>query len=1236
MNKLRNPVRKAIALILTVAMIFSSGVLVFGTTAGPVLWNGTVAENFKGGTGTEADPYQISNGAELALLGAKLAGNEAASYYNKFYKLTEDIVLNTGNASTWGTTAPANSYTAIGTWGTATSSFGGHFDGNGKTIKGLYISTANDGQGLFGVIQGGAEIKNFALVNSYIQSTGGGATGAIVGQTDRANQSPITISNVYTDATVICNGAEVGGIIGNLSNSTGSYAAGKVTVDRATFVGSVNGTNYVAGIVGNARNVAVDIKNCLVYADVESTQSSGTRYAAGIMAKSSLEETLTGTQTVTNCILAGGSVTCATTGTKRNRAYVSQSSANYKASVSYCYDAVGITDVYNATNTGSEDIASELLYGYYNGANAINWATWANSNWASSVIDIVRPKGVAENFEFDLVFPFANGSGTENDPYEIANAADLAKLSLYSKIGTFADIYFELTADITLTGNNNHEAIGTWAKGFGGHFNGNGHTISGLHISTIGDGQGLFGVIQGGAVIENFALVNSYIASTSAGTSGAVVGQSNRRSERDITIQNIYTDAVVSCNGNEVGGIIGNISDSNGFYSAGTVTISNCVFNGKIESTGNYCGGIVGNARSVTVNLTNCANYGTITTGGQYVAGLLAGTSGCYTISGCVNTGRVIGSSDVFAIACCKDNKADAQGVRVFTDSYYLNGSAEGGVTKNTDNVTGINVLRSLTEWIGMNPTVPTGWTKRAGDLAVPSGVAAMVAAERLFTFDMDNGASIRFQNPTGLRFTAVVSKTYFNALANVTGCGIVIAPTSYVETAGEFSMAALDTIAVSGPKYIQIPAGNLLENNSDYMAFSGVLGNINEEQYRVNYSAVAYVEFGNGQILYSAYDPSFNSRSVAQAARLAHEDVTEVPTGDYTKAISIIPGVTTAMLYSPYTGVERAMLEEFYRKELRVLQQNLFRDHANTYGYGTTEERSYRFLKEVTKYDPDIILLQEVDIEGVWYQNALCYLTNYTLVGIDVNNFDPNNTDWKVAFHTAIMYRTERFTETDSGIFWLKDNPEQRGTASFTLTVNGVTGEYYENMYRQSCYVNLRDHNNNDAPFTCSSVHLAVNKHIHRRGTSTNEELSKAEYRAFRKAEAERLLNYLASKACGNPILFAGDFNDVASSKVHTYITNEGYKNSYQDTPFNVGGYDSTLSTTEYGMHIDWCFYSEINFNTLSYRVIADQYLNKSGDEVGVVSDHCGIISDILLITTPPSMLFTPPDNIVYADFAV
>ena len=133
----------------------------------------------------------------------------------------------------------------------------------------------------------------------------------------------------------------------------------------------------------------------------------------------------------------------------------------------------------------------------------------------------------------------------------------------------------------------------------------------------------------------------------------------------------------------------------------------------------------------------------------------------------------------------------------------------------------------------------------------------------------------------------------------------------------------------------------------------------------------------------------------------------------------------------------------------------------------------------------------------------------------------------------------------------------------------------------------------------------------------------------AVREKEAEIYLNYLTEKANGNPILFAGDLNDGSSSKARAYFVNHGYTDSYHDAPENMGGnkYVETLIGTS---HIDWCFYGENDFTALSYHVIKDQYLNKSGNEVGRVSDHRGVISDVVMFTAPLN------DNLGFDQFIV
>ena len=112
-----------------------------------VPWDGTTAKKFAGGDGSKDNPYQISNGAELAYL-AQQVNSEKIDSEDTFITLTNNIDLNN------------KAWTPIGN---SDSVFAGTFDGNGHTISGLYInitgsySSAKKGklyQGLFGCVEG--------------------------------------------------------------------------------------------------------------------------------------------------------------------------------------------------------------------------------------------------------------------------------------------------------------------------------------------------------------------------------------------------------------------------------------------------------------------------------------------------------------------------------------------------------------------------------------------------------------------------------------------------------------------------------------------------------------------------------------------------------------------------------------------------------------------------------------------------------------------------------------------------------------------------------------------------------------------------------------------------------------------------------------------------------------------------------------------------------------------------
>jgi uncharacterized protein (TIGR02145 family) len=207
------------------------------TAAAPV---GTVTASPKlNGSGTEQSPYQISTAGDLALLG-ELVKKGDANYNGKHYLLTADINLNAG----------------LSPIGTAAKPFSGVFNGNGKKISGLKVSSTAAGAGLFGCNAG--TVKNLGLENVDINSTNTNV-GGIAGE----NQGTITnsyvrggkVQSTRGDGTDVVN--QVGGIAGmNKGAITGCYTAELEVRGAGTRIGGIAGFQAESGTVSNCWSTA--------------------------------------------------------------------------------------------------------------------------------------------------------------------------------------------------------------------------------------------------------------------------------------------------------------------------------------------------------------------------------------------------------------------------------------------------------------------------------------------------------------------------------------------------------------------------------------------------------------------------------------------------------------------------------------------------------------------------------------------------------------------------------------------------------------------------------------------------------------------------------------------------------------------------------------------------------------------------------------------------------------------
>ena len=200
------------------------------------------------GDGSVDKPYEISTAAELAWFRDYV--NNESQYVSA--TLTEDIDLSEFcHAADAATNTEELSWDPIGNG----RMYCGTFDGNGKTIRNLYINSTIMFKGFFGYANGGS-IKNITFDNAKVKNTHYNGTGILIGAFEKC-----TIENIKTLANCSVEGTyNTGGIAGtgtgNISNCE----------NRAM----VNGTNNVGGIVGNSSDNT--ISSCANYGAVTGTE----------------------------------------------------------------------------------------------------------------------------------------------------------------------------------------------------------------------------------------------------------------------------------------------------------------------------------------------------------------------------------------------------------------------------------------------------------------------------------------------------------------------------------------------------------------------------------------------------------------------------------------------------------------------------------------------------------------------------------------------------------------------------------------------------------------------------------------------------------------------------------------------------------------------------------------------------------------------------------------------------
>ena len=229
---------------------------------------------------------------------------------------------------------------------------------------------------------------------------------------------------------------------------------------------------------------------------------------------------------------------------------------------------------------------------------------------------------------------FAGGSGTKDDPYQIATAEQLAKLAKEVNSGVYGKThdgeYFKLTATIDLSGKR-WVPIGYGnmsSHSFSGYFDGNNQVITGLYVDERGKNvcAGLFGVVVARSdetVLKNFHIENAAIYAGNATDSGAN--------------PNIYGAGVLAGHLTTMGG-----------SSATFIGVENCQGTGQVDSK-MYAGGLIGDASRAHVS--DCSADVTVT--GTCISGGFIGNVFQGSYKNCTAKGSVSGGWSTGGFAGC-------------------------------------------------------------------------------------------------------------------------------------------------------------------------------------------------------------------------------------------------------------------------------------------------------------------------------------------------------------------------------------------------------------------------------------------------------------------------------------------------------------------------------------------------------------------------------------------------------
>lgn len=662
--------------------------------AAPEVWTGKVAKEFASGTGKKDNPYIIKTAEQFALMAEKHADS-------LYYKLADDIVLNTGDANDWAKKAPKNKWMVYGDTAKPAKV---RLDGDGHSVSGLYVSSDKDYQGLFGAWEG--VVENLSVKNSYIK--GKNNVGSLAGFWRSVKENFGTFFNVQNiSADINVEGSNhVGGIFGAamcIESDTTNWldivshdffpfpfllsCYGFLNVRNVSVSGSIEGDKYVGGLMGmtGASYSYLKVQGIINKASVKGNVSVG-----GILGVAEFDVPIDSARfsDIANYgTIAGGTIAGGLIGTLyvdrdpqdihfQNLANIGSVSGEKKVggifgtyySRQYKNQLVYLNG-YNAGKIKGDSAVAPLFYDasiYKNYLDSLHMYDFSgeSSDFIRQYTDSLGAYFIPDTgsspvnngypllayFNRDKIYRY--GSGTFDDPYLIKDLHDLRRFEKHAEIvfdSSSRDIrYYRQEADIQLPKEKNN-----WkpVNGYYLYYDGNKHSISNLNIDV--------GVNIDSLLEEPEQNISSSICTgrgndyhrTGTGLFSTLTGS-------EIKSLTLHDVDIVGCLG--VGALLGDD------YGRSNNVFIDITVDGSVSGYGGV-GGIIGGRADKLFNVTNYAdvkgifniggiagggdfyyarNYGKIT-GGSTIGGITYNLDEGGIFSYSFNRGQVTGNSIV-------------------------------------------------------------------------------------------------------------------------------------------------------------------------------------------------------------------------------------------------------------------------------------------------------------------------------------------------------------------------------------------------------------------------------------------------------------------------------------------------------------------------------------------------------------------------------------------------------------